>query len=802
MRAQKYCLRIFISYTPTINTSLSVACSTDSVTRVLPDQQVMALHKSIFCLLLFQVVGGAGGAKGSSKSQTCVSKNITLHLVVMAPLPDETPGLEPGWEGGPAVIPGSMVAVDDINSRCDVLRDYHLELLVADSGCDVSSKAAINTLSNLFYSDYRVIGIIGPGCSEATAVVGKLLASDRISLLNIAPSATSPALVNSTTFPNTFRPIASSLGFINVYTDFISFRKYTNVTILFEAARDFHKVTASRFQKRLQAMNMSVSSFGMFDSFIPLTVFRNNFRIIFVFSGGGMSRKLICFAYHKNMIYPTYQFIFSDRRLGHFIADVSFVLDGTKFECSKEKMKQAIVGIILNTVQLTRTDRTTMLVSNTDYLNFAESYNIALEDYKNELNLSKVVDTEHQSGYYDSTWAFALSLDAAIPRLEERFNGSLSDYRFGYPAVTEVIRSELLNISFEGVRGTVQFSNETQDGANVTVLNMVQIQFDGMEKQVGSYNPARSPKERLQIFDDSLFISDEFTIDAITPPIFVLVLVLIAWLVAMCSVLVFHALNTLWVSAKSMKVTSPSLNHMIFSGCYLYLLSVLIITLQLVQGVQYPVLFGVGCSAFMWCESMALTLIFGTICVKLWRVYRIFSHTSADVLSNLEDYRLVMYVLVLLLVDIVFNVAWNLVNPWFLHTAAQDQLRIRVICNCNNIIIWLSCLMTLKIGLGFVVFYLSLLTRRIPKREYKQTKSVNALIYSLIFLYCFTIPVHLILLGSTNVSLITVSYLALCFKNLLCIILCSIFIFLPPILPVLRLKWRNCVRKQDTINHL
>lgn len=713
---------------------------------------------------------------------------MTLHLVVMAPLPDSTPGLVPGWVGGPAVIPGTRVAVDHINSRCDVLANYRLELLVADSGCDLSSKATISTMRNLFYSDVHVIGIIGPGCSAATMVVGTLLAKSGVSLLNIAPSATSPVLVNRTAFPNTFRPIASSLGFINVHSNFIDRRKYIKVAILFEAERENHKAASSRFQKMLQANNVMVSSFGMFDTFIPISVFRNEFRIIFVFAGGSMSKKLMCFAYHRNMIYPTYQFIFVERRLSHFIGDISFILDGTKFKCSEGQMQRARVGIILNLIQLTRPDRNATLVNNMTYESFNESYTKALEAYKLELGVMDVVDTEHQSGYYDSTWALALSFNASIPRLEAEFNWSLSDYRFGYPALTGVIRDELLKVSFEGVRGTVHFSNETLDGVDATVLNMFQVQLNGSVKLVASYNPTRSSIERLEIFDDSLFISDEFTMEVIASPIFVEVLVFIALVVAMLSTIFFHILNTLWVSAKSMKVTSPSLNHMIFSGCYLYLLSILFISLQLVQGSSEPVVFSVRCSAFIWCESIALTLIFATICVKMWRVYRIFSHTSANVLSNLEDYRLVGYVLVLLFVDIVFNVAWNLTNPWFMYTAAEDQLRIRLTCNCNNLITWLACLLTLKIALGFVVFYLSIITRRIPKREYKQTKSVNALTYSLIFLYCFTIPLHLILLGKTNVSLVTVSYLTLCFKNLVCVVLCTVFIFLPPVLPVLKQK--------------
>ena len=74
------------------------------------------------------------------------------------------------------MIPGSQVALQHINSRCDILEQYRLELLVGDSGCDVMSKATVELTNKLFHAAEKenVIGIIGPGCSEAARVIGNL----------------------------------------------------------------------------------------------------------------------------------------------------------------------------------------------------------------------------------------------------------------------------------------------------------------------------------------------------------------------------------------------------------------------------------------------------------------------------------------------------------------------------------------------------------------------------------------------------------------------------------------------------
>ena len=220
--------------------------------------------------------------------------------------------------------------------------------------------------------------------------------------------------------------------------------------------------------ERLKLDGVDVASFGMFGRFsIPLSEIIFQYRIVFVFGGGGISRKLMCVAYHKSMTYPTYQFIFSERRLNHFTRDVdNFRLDGEDFSCAKSEMKRAIPGIILSLVRLTRQDQETVLENGMTYTDFYREYEIELSNYAMHLGISEsdIVDTEHQTGYYDSTWAFALSFQAAISELKNDFNLSLGDYGFGQPEVTDVIRHQLLQVNFEGVRGRVEFSSDTQDG--------------------------------------------------------------------------------------------------------------------------------------------------------------------------------------------------------------------------------------------------------------------------------------------------------------------------------------------------
>lgn len=720
--------------------------------------------------------------------QDCPSKTKTLYVLVMAPFPDSTQGLEPGWGGGPAVVPGSQLAVRHINSRCDILQGYRLEVLVADSGCRVMNiKATVSLVESLLDTDHRVIAIIGPACSGTAVLVGELFAKRHVSLLNISPSATSPVLDNSTAYPNTFRILGSSKIYVNMYYDLISHLNITNVGILSDPDGIIHFTVARDFEKRLASDdNREVSSLDLTSYFIPLAEMQNKYRLIFTFANPRLSRQLMCFAYHKGFLYPDYQFVFSERRLHNFITNVSFVLDGKQYECSADEMREAVRGILLTRFDLIRQDKDTVLVNGMNCKQFADEYRTELEEYKQQLNLSRVVETEHQSTYYDSVWALALALNASIPRLENELNASLDNYSYHQSYATEIIRSELLNVEFEGITGKVKFNKTSLDGKDVTRIRMAQVGNGEQLMLVATYNPADATMA-LNLINQSALVPDKFNQDLLAPHLYVEAIVISVMFILTISMIAFQVINIRWQKAQSIKVTSPSLNHLIFIGCYFYVPSVLFLSFDGLLDDQHPCISTIKCIGFIWCESLALTLILGTISVKTFRILRIFSHASAKMMNNLQTYRLVLYVCALLIPDMILNVVWNAVDPWYKVTVPIDELHIRSYCTCHYIFVWLFLLFSLKILLMVVVLYLSISTRRISQQEYKQTKSTNALVFIFVMLYGLLIPLHYLTRSiANNVALATVSYLALCVKNILCVVMCTIFIFLPPVLPLLR----------------
>ena len=728
-----------------------------------------------------------------NESDTPCQKTKTVDFLVMAPFPDPT-GLDPGEDTGPILIPAAMAAASNINQRCDILGDYRIRVLVADSGCDIITKAISSLVNATFDPQYHVVGIIGPRCSQTAIEIGDFLARPGVDLLHISPSATSLRLLNQTIFPNTFRALGSSREFVTMYLALIRDLGIKKVAIFFEHISSVQATAANDFHRRIldKFVDADVTVLGISNFFIPLNQIQNQYRLVFVFGGEEIARRLLCLAFRKGMTSPDYQFIFSEIIFQDILRNnVSVNVNGETLECTggTGDMTVASLGIILSLAELIRKDTDTVLVDNRTTDDFYDAYFDAQDEYKAQTGMSRFVvePNNHQTTYYDSMWAFALALNASMPRFESELGVSLGDYSYGHPSMTNIIRHELLDVEFEGTRGIVDFSDETFDGENVTAIDVfIVLDTPKQLETVANFSPENIS---ITIGNRSAIIPDSFDRSIIAPPVYVETVVLLIVALTATTLVIFHGINLKWTDAKSIKVTSPLLNNLIFSGCYIYLISIVFLSFKETNGTSNPVAFAVKCSGFIWCETIAFSLIFGTICVKTWRILRIFSVSSAKVISHLDDHFLVLYISLVVVVDVVFNILWNAVDPWFMDQTIGLR-EVRLSCNCDHISVWIGVLLAQKTVLAIAVLYLSIATRQIKRKEYKQTKSTNMLVYIYVLLNSLLVPLFLLLLNSESVLLETVSYLSICLKNILCVVMCILLVFLPPVLPFLKEKWK------------
>ena len=719
-----------------------------------------------------------------------------LYFLVVAPYPDSFP-FSPSWRGGPAVVPAAIVAKDLINGRSDMLADYRIEFIIDDSGCNQTSKAVNSLIRRLFHCDMNVVGIIGPGCSEAALFIAPLVTDDQISLIQIAPSVTSPNLTNTTRYPNTFRPIVSALGVVDTYVEIIRQKNYRHVGALYEANRPFQTTVYTRFQEKALKEGVQLTAFGVLGKgHFPLLEFRSKVRVIFVFASSGIARQLLCLAFQNKMLYPDYQFIFSNRKPHNFLRNVDVSLDGDEYNCSPSDMGRSIVGMIFSDFRLTRTDRNN---SNTDpgvsYSEFEANYTEVRSCHVESLGLSQsdIVTTEHHSGYFDATWALALSLNNSLPHLENR-GLSLSNYMYQMPEITRVIKEELLNLSFEGMRGRIEFSRETHDGANVTLIDMYQVFNNGDVGLVGFYTPNRSVEQPLTLYNSDTLIPAEFDENYIIPHVSLGVITVLSVVILFAALFACHVANVIWAKHKSVKANSPNLNHLIFSGCYLSLIGAIVYTNAFIFidiAKNSNVLIPVHCSALQWTSTMTFSLVIGTLGAKTWRIHRIFNQFNAVPMKRLSDRMLIPIALIPLAVDIVLNILWNLINPWYLSIKEGPDLSLEATCRTDNQIAWTISIAVPKGVLTLIVLYLSIATRRVHRREFRHSKSINILIYSLLILTGILLPLFFILQSTVALWSISLSYLIFCLFDLAYVVLCILLVLLPPLIPPIKQKFKR-----------
>ena len=736
------------------------------------------------------VSDGAPSNRTKNQTHTINDDKRPIYIIVMAPYPS-LPPFNPSWEGGPAVVPAALVAKDYINNRDDILKDYTLYFLVLNSGCNIVLNARHNLTQSVFYSGKNVIGIIGPGCSEATLAVAPLVIDDRISLLQVAPTATSPLLTNRTLYPNTFRPIVSALGYVNTYLDIIRRHEYRHVGAIYEAERAFQVAVYTRFESDVQRAGITVSSIGLFNTSLPINEFLFKVRIIFVFSSTGFARIVLCLASKLGLLYPEYQLIFNNRRPSNFMTDVTFHLDNTVYSCSREEMERATVGIVFNVFRLTRQDRDYITDVGVSYNQYLQDYNEALNLHLESLGLTRTINTEHHSNYFDATWALALSLNNSLPYLNER-GLSLTNYTYLMPEITQILREELLKLSFEGMRGRVQFSESTLDGANVTVIDIFQVlDIDGslIYGAVGFYDPTLDTA--LVLYPNASLLQADFNLKYITPHVSLGVVVMIVIGALFVILIACHVANVVWANYRTVKATSPNLNHLLFSSCYLSLVGAAMYTNAFVflsiSDINSSVVIPVHCSALQWSGTMTYSLLFGTLCAKRWRVYRIFG-TFASSIKRLGDNILISIALVPLLFDIIVNILWNIIDPWYFSINHGTGLEVLATCSTSHEVIWAVCIAIPKGILTLIVLYLAIATRRVHKREFKQTKSINILIFSILVLIGISLPLFIILQFTMLPWAISVSYVSFCLLVLGPVVLCIVLLLLPPLIPPIKDK--------------
>ena len=689
-----------------------------------------------------------------------LEKPNTLYLLsLLSYFDNDTSSLQPRTDGA-AIIAGAELAVAEINNRSDLLENYRLELIPANDGCIFSWKSVISLIDNLYYGGKQIVGIIGPECSDAAKAVASLTGKPEIALINVHLGS-APELADRSLYPYSFGINPSTINRIDSMLALFAYNNWTHAAVLYSADMLVNYNSFLLFQEKLNgAVNLSFVSPATTD-YIPLEALRATYaRVIVSFLRADTLQRTLCLAYHMGMTYPKYQWIL----FAYPLEQIRFAYYGKSYTCNNSAILDS----------------------------FNHSLSFSTDIYSQPIPKFTQLSDRYVRGIcdndpdclalFDAVWAFAVSLNNSIEPFQR--NGlSLSNYTYGKEKYTQIIQQQMYGLNFTGVAGGLITFNQ-HDGYISSALTQV-FEITPPENIVATY----SGFDGIQVHHSTaVFVSTNFEEVHILVSLPLAAVFIVVDAIAALLVLGIHFVNTAYRNHKAIKASSTRLNHFAYTGCYLILLATLMYTITETFRVNIRAK-SVLCNAFPWALSIGLTLVFGTVTAKTWRLYYIFKNSSK--LKKSYHFMMsdaVLSVLIIVLVTLVIGLctAWTIYDPYQRNVKqtllpSGDTLIItrEEFCSCKFQVQWIAAIIAFQTVFIVLLVFFAFSTRRIKKKEF-QTQSIIVLAY---FLTLISVVGGVIYLITVVVkSGVNVSYGILSILLTVTVYLCAFLLFLPPVL--------------------
>ena len=236
------------------------------------------------------------------------------------------------------------------------------------------------------------------------------------------------------------------------------------------------------------------------------------------------------------------------------------------------------------------------------------------------------------------------------------------------------------------------------------------------------------------------------------------------------------------------KATSVPLSMLIFTGCYFLLFFLIILTIEAeVRNITKD--FHI-CTMLVWLSGLGLPLllIFATLFVKMLRIYHIFN-LLGKVTRLSMDCALIFFILLILSPNIFILVLFSSLSSYSLQTTRSVKngyIESKQTCvGESDFFIFVGLLVTYLLLLMFIVALIAIKTRRIRIKEFRETKTVNALIFVMILLVTLTLS-YWLLFDITSDQSRWKGDAVLHIGHVLIVASCQVFLFIPKIFPPLK----------------
>uniref|UniRef100_A0A672MBK3 Gamma-aminobutyric acid type B receptor subunit 1 n=1 Tax=Sinocyclocheilus grahami TaxID=75366 RepID=A0A672MBK3_SINGR len=632
-----------------------------------------------------------------------------------------------GWPGGQACLPAAQMALDLVNNRTDILPDYELELIHYDSMCDPGE--ATKLLYDLLYTEPIKI-VLMPGCSSVSTLVAE--AARMWNLIVFSYGSSSPALSNRQRFPTFFRTHPSAT--LHNPTRVRLFQKWgwTKIATIQQTTEVFTS-TLDDLEERVKEAGIEISvrqSFLTDPAVAVKNLKRQDARIIVGLFYETEARKVFCEVFKEKLYGKKYVWF-----LIGWYADNWFKIKDPAINCTVENMTEAVEGHVT----------TEIVMLNPETVRGAS--NLTSQEFLAQL-MSRLggKNPEETGGFqeaplaYDAVWALALALNKTVAPLRAK-GWTLEDFNYNNKEITAEIYRALNTSSFEGVSGHVVFDAQ---GSRMAWTLIEQLQ-GGSYKKIGYYDSTKGnlswygndkwiglgpPADQTKVIEEFRYLSQKLFVSV---SVFAGLGILLG---IVC--LSFNIYNS---SIRYIQNSQPYLNNMTAVGCVLALAAVFPLGIDglHVHRSQFPVV----CQFRLWLLGLGFSLAYGSMFTKIWWVHTVFTKKDEkkEKRKHLEPWKLYATVAVLLAIDVLSLLIWQIVDPLhitvekFTKEAPKEDLDVLIQpllehCSSEKMNTWLGVVYGYKGLLLLLGIFLAYETKSISTEKINDHRAVGMAIYN------------------------------------------------------------------------
>ena len=693
-----------------------------------------------------------------------LSSTESLDILAVVPTTSNScTHLQPKWERGEEIISAAEIAVNDSQN---ILSTYQLNIVpIQVKQCNplINIETFIRNFASRS-STNKTIAIVGYFCDNLVQFLSPLVGHNSFGVIQI--SAMPPIISNTQSgdhkVPHFHHILPSPLVLAEVAATLIHRLGLSQIGEISSGEyhdQHYYKM-AEAFLPIAKKHNISIVSHITSSPRLNLTRIRkSSARVYLVFLPPSEAIDVVCNAYHQGFVWPYYSWVYVE-----LYSDE--IAKGSK-HCSEDTMSVAKENIIL--VHFNPLENM-----------YSYPFNISSGIDNGTFTKAHTENLNQQSNVYanvvyDSIRAIAMAVNQSLLAHSHIIEGD--------PVKPEWIEEELKQLSFQGATSLMNFSQNPAAAQVIVGVTHVH-QRDPLE--IASYDTALNQFTFLNLTKlENALSHKQDHLYLLYPPYLTFIF---SALLGLCLVFTTGTVSLFIHYRKTprVKATSFVLSLCMFVGCYSLIVSSLLHTISSSIATQGKVFRYAICWGNTFLFTVGIDLVLATVFAKTLRIYHIFNKFGK--ISRLwSDKGLFVLILVIVSVKVMIMIIWALVDMNHLIDEISPQPegfppRYVVVQKCysHHLSWWITLIFGYSVALFIPMLHVAILTRKINRKEFKDSKAITTLVAVLFVLTCIGNALWF-LLRTIDAEIASKVVYSLAFSS--AAVVCQMVLFVPKITP-------------------